>query len=353
MLTAQGVVVGLDNGGTMNNATVVDPAGGFLVDRLVETPSRVREGPAVAVEALAASLDGVLALTGVDRRQVVAVGLGTPGPASARGVLSSRGSTNFVHEGWRGFDVRGALERRLGLPVVYSNDGRAAALYAHREHFGADAAHSSSVSMVVGTGLGGGVVIDGSVVPGGAGMAGEVGHVPVPLDGVLEPDQPVPVCSCGRRGDAESVASLTAIGRNLLPYWLGRHPEHELAALPVAQAARQVRGLAEREDPLALRVLGQQAAALGRLCTILSGVVDPGAFFVGGGVVEAAPWLRDRFVAQVRAAADLREEQAGAPFALVPDLDMAGARGAALAALAGRGSGMTGTGPGVVARTTI
>ena len=338
MLTPADVVVGLDNGGTMNNATVVDPAGRFLVDRLVELPSRVREGPDVAVAAMAASLDGVLALTGVDRGRVRAVGLGTPGPASAAGVLSSRGSTNFAHEGWRGFDVRRALEERVGLPVVYSNDGRAAALYAHRQHFGGDAPWHSSVCMVVGTGLGGGVVVGGAVVHGAAGMAGEVGHVPVPLDGVLEPDQPVPVCSCGRHGDAESVASLSGIAR-LLPYWLAREPDHALAGLPTDRAARQVRALAERGDPLAMRILGQQAAVLGRLCTILSGVVDPGAFFVGGGVVEAAPHLRDWFVDRVRDAADLREEQRGAPFTLVPDLDMAGARGAALAALAVVGGG--------------
>ena len=338
MLSPADVVVGIDNGGTMNNATVVDPAGAFLVDRLVETPSRVREGPGVAVEAMALSLEGVLALTGVDRARVRAVGLGTPGPASVTGVLSSRGSTNFAHEGWRGFDVRRALEERVGIPVVYSNDGRAAALYAHRQHFGGDAAWHSSVSMVVGTGLGGGVVVGGALVHGAAGMAGEVGHVPVPLDGVLGPGQETPVCSCGRRGDAESVASLSGIGR-LLPYWLAREPDHPLAALPLPQAAKQVRGLAERGDALALRIFGQQAAVLGRLCTIVSGVVDPGAFFVGGGVVEAEPHLRDWFVDRVREAADLREEQRGAPFALVPDLDMAGARGAALAALAAVGGG--------------
>lgn len=350
MSVPAGAVVGIDTGGTTHNATVLDAAGTFLVDRLVETPSRVREGPDVAVAAMADALAGVLALTGVPRAGVRAVGLGTPGPASARGVLSSRGSTNFAHEGWRGFDVRGALEQRLGLPVVYSNDARAAALYAHRQHFGAAASRTSSVSVVVGTGLGGGVVVDGAVVAGAVGMAGEVGHVPVRLDGVLEPDQPVPVCSCGRRGDAESVASLSGIAR-LLPYWLGREPGHVLAGLPVARAAQQVRGLAEQGDPLALRILGQQADVLGRLCTVLAGVVDPAAFFVGGGVVEAAPHLRDAFVARVRAAADLREEQRGVTFALVPDLDMAGARGAALAALAAV-DGMSGAPPAVVAPTT-
>jgi glucokinase len=330
------IVVGLDNGGTANNATVLDASTSrFLVDRLVETPSRVLDGPAVAVEALAEALDGILALTGVARSRVAAVGLDTPGPASADGVISAKGSTNFSQPEWRGFDIRGALEARLGLPVVYNNDGNAAALYAHHVYFGADAHTRSSVSAIVGTGLGGGVVEDGRVVKGAAGMAGELGHVYIPMDGLLGPDQPVPRCNCGYTADVESVASLTGIVNNLLPYWLTRYPEHELAkAESMVRAARLVRGYGEDGDPMALAVFEQQAMALGRLFTIASNFTDPAAYFVGGGVVEAAPHFRAWFLGKVREHTLLRAEQAAvARFALVPDLDMAGSRGAAIAAL--------------------
>ncbi|MEV1328848.1 ROK family protein [Micromonospora costi] len=328
------VVVGLDNGGTSNNATVLTLDGRFLVDGLVEIPSEVQRGPEAAIEALARALDGVLAHTGVRRERVRAVGLDTPGPASASGVISSRGSTNFSQPAWRGFDVRGALERRLGLPVVYHNDGNAAALYAHHVHFGSEAMARSSVAAIVGTGLGGGVVESGRVVAGAAGMAGELGHVHIPLDGVLAPDQPTPVCGCGFAGDVESVASLTAIERNLLPYWLTRYPGHPLAGEAPARAARLVRGYGERGDALARAVFAQQAAAIGRLFTIAANITDPHAYFVGGGVVEAAPEFRDWFLATVRENTTLREEQAAvATFALVPDRDMAGARGVAIAAL--------------------
>ncbi len=331
------VVVGLDNGGTSNNATVLDASGRFLVDRMVETPSRVLEGPEVAVEALAEAMDNVLALTGTARSAVAAVGLDTPGPASATGVISSRGATNFSAPAWHGFDFRGALEARIGLPVVYTNDGNAAALYAHHAHFGADALRHSSISAIVGTGLGGGVVEAGHVVQGAAGMAGELGHVHIPMDGLLAPDQPVPDCNCGFSADAESVASLTGIARNLLPFWLSRYPGHDLAhAESLGKAAKLVRAYGEKGDELALKIFEQQAMALGRLFTIGANFTDPSAYFVGGGVVEAAAHFRDWFVAKVREHTRLREEQAAvAAFALVPHLDMAGSRGAAIAAFEG------------------
>lgn len=328
------VVVGLDNGGTSNNATVLDDSGRFLMDRLVETPSRVLDGPVAAVDALAESFDQVLRLTGTDRASVRVVGLDTPGPASADGVISSKGATNFAQQAWRGFDFRGALETKLGLPVVYNNDANAAAVYAHHTHFGPEALHRSSVSVVVGTGLGGGVVEAGRVVRGAAGMAGELGHIRIPLDGLLEDGQPMPVCGCGTPGDAESFASLTAIEKNLLPYWLTRFPGHELAAAPLRTAAKRLRDFGVRQDELALAVFGQQAMALGRLFTIAANFTDPDAYFVGGGVVEAEPHFREWFLAKVREHTALRPEQERvAGFALVPDLDMAGARGAALAAL--------------------
>jgi predicted NBD/HSP70 family sugar kinase len=136
-------------------------------------------------------------------------------------------------------------------------------------------------------------------------------------------------------GDAESIASLTGIENNLLPYWLSRHPDHELTrAESVAKAAKLVRAFGEEGDPMALAIFEQQAKAVGRLFTIAANFTDPDAYFLGGGVVEAAPHFREWFLAKVREHTALKEEQArAARLEVVPDLDMAGARGAAIAAL--------------------
>jgi len=328
------VVVGIDVGGTKTNATVLADDGTFLIDRMIEVPSRVNHGPPAAIAAIAELVGLALATAGATDRTVLAVGLDTPGPASAGGVISQRGSTNFAQEVWWGFDVRAAVEAALHLPVIYNNDGNAAALYAHQQHFGHDAALHSSVAAIVGTGLGGGVIEMGAIVRGSSGMAGELGHVHIPVHGLLAPGQPIPRCNCGFEGDLESVASLSGIQNNLLPFWLTQYPGHPLSDVPIAAAAKDVRSYAQRGDEMALKIFEQQAQAIGSMFTIAANFTDPDAFFVGGGVVEAEPHFRDWFLALVQQHTLLRVEQREvAEFVVVSDLDMAGARGSAMAAL--------------------
>ena len=328
------IVIGLDVGGTKTNATVLRDDGLFLVDHMVEVTSCVRDGPAAAIAAIDEAIERVLAATATHRAWVRAIGLDTPGPASAAGVISTRGATNFAGAEWRGFDFRAAVEERLHLPVIYNNDGNAAALYAHERHFGDEAAKRSSVSAIVGTGLGGGVVESGRVVRGAAGMAGELGHVHIPMEGLLVPGQPVPRCNCGFSADLESIASLSGIANNLLPFWLTKYPGHPLADVDVDIGAKQVRAYGESGDQLAQHIFDQQAAAIGRMFTIAANFFDPDAYFVGGGLTDADAKFRTRFLEHVQAATQLRDEQAKvAAFSVVPDLDMAGARGSAVAAM--------------------
>jgi glucokinase len=335
MASGDWVTVGIDNGGTSNNGTVLDSSGTFLVTEMAELPSLVLEGPDKAITALVNSFETVLAMAGIPKERVRAVGLDTPGPASADGVLATGGATNFGHPDWSRFNIRVALEERLGIPVLYNNDGNAAALYAHYARHGADALARSSVSAIIGTGFGGGVISGGQIVRGAAGMAGELGHMPIPVTGILEADQAPPSCNCGLSADAESLASLSGITRNLLPYWLTRYPGHELGQVDIAKAAKLVRGYAERGDEMSLQIFRQQAMAIGQVFSIAAKFTDPHTYFVGGGVIDAAPHFRDWYVDTVKRHTDFYVEQAEiAEITLVPDLDMAGARGSAIAAAA-------------------
>ena len=233
---------------------------------------------------------------------VRAVGLDTPGPASAEGVISSRGATNFSLPEWWGFDVRAALEIPARDPGrVHATTETPPRCMPTTRTSASASLRRSSVSAIVGTGLGGGVIEWGAVVRGAAGMAGELGHVHIPMHGLLAEGQPLPKCNCGFSGDVESVASLT--GDPPQPAALLADPvsrSRTWRRLPIDQAARELRTYGERGDEMARKVFEQQAMAIGRLFTIAANFTDPNAYFVGGGVVEAAPEFRDWYLSVVR-----------------------------------------------------
>ena len=326
------VAAGVDLGGTAVNYTFITADGKWLIDALCEHPARAQEGPSICLQQIADGLAAAASRGGIAPDDVAVVGLDTPGPASAAGVLSARGSTNFVHAHWASFDIRAALEGQLGKPVLYLNDGNAGALWGHFAIFGTNPA--TSLSAIIGTGLGGGVIVDGAVVKGRNGFGGELGHVLVPYQSIPGIEGLTPDCNCGRIGDLESLCSLTAIRRTLLPYFLRRYADHELAALDVAQAARRVRGLAERGDPMCRDIFRVQARALGLFFDEMVNTFDPDALIVGGGAIETDTAFQSWFVDEIRAGMPVqREEQRDIPIHIMPNGDTAGARGAAIEAL--------------------
>ncbi len=328
------VVAGVDLGGTAINYTLLTAEEKFLIQGLCEHPARSKEGPQVCLQQIADGLRVAVENTGLKLDEVVAVGLDTPGPATAEGVLSAEGSTNFVHPGWAGFDIRDALSRKLGKLVTYLNDGNAAALWGHFTIFGASTEHTS-ISAIIGTGLGGGVITYGSVVKGRNGFGGELGHVLIPYTEIPGVEGIVPVCNCGRTGDLESLCSLTAIEKNLLPYFLKRFPNHELGKMnEIGQAAKLVRGLAENGDPMCVEIFRVQANALGLFFDEMINTFDPDALIVGGGALETHFDFQAWFIEQIRAGMPpQRVEQVTIPIHVMPNGDTAGARGAALEAL--------------------
>jgi len=327
------VVAGVDLGGTAINYTLLDQQEKFLIEGLLEHPALAKQGPDICLQQIAGGLKMAAQKVGISLEEVVAVGLDTPGPASASGLLSARGSTNFVHAKWAGFDIREGLAHKLGKPVSYLNDANAAALWGHYAIFGSNS-RETSISSIIGTGNGGGVILDGNVVKGKNGFGGELGHVLIPYQSIAGTSGIKPECNCGRTGDLESLCSLTAIEKNILPYFMPRYPGHELAKVDLHQAAKLVRSLAEKGDPLSKEVFRVQAHALGLFFDEMVNTFDPDAFIVGGGALETGKPFQDWFIEQIRAAMPpQREEQAGIPVYVMPNGDTAGARGAAIEAL--------------------
>jgi len=327
------LVAGIDLGGTAINYTFLDSQERFLIEGLCEHPARSKEGPAICLAQIAEGLQIAAAKAAVNPAEIAVIGLDTPGPASATGVLSARGSTNFVHPDWAGFDIRAGLQAMLGKPVFYLNDGNAGALWGHFNLFRASR-HETSVSAIIGTGLGGGVITAGHVVKGRSGFGGELGHVLIPYQSIAGIEGIVPECNCGRTGDLESLCSLTAIGKTLLPYFLPRFPEHEFHSMEIGQAAKLVRGRAERGDALSREIFRVQAHALGLFFDEMINTFDPDALIVGGGAIETGPEFQQWFIQEIRKGMPpQRVEQADIPIHIMPNGDTAGARGAAIEAL--------------------
>ncbi len=110
------VVAGVDLGGNAVNYTFLTADEKFLIESLCEYPSKSKEGPAVCLQQILDGLQVAMRQAGVTADDIAVVGLDTPGPASADGVLSARGSTNFVHPDWAGYDIRAGLKPRSASP---------------------------------------------------------------------------------------------------------------------------------------------------------------------------------------------------------------------------------------------
>jgi predicted NBD/HSP70 family sugar kinase len=328
------LVAGVDLGGTAVNYTLLNDREEFLIEGLCEHPARSTEGPAICLQQIADGLNLAVKQAGVSLADVAVVGLDTPGPASATGVLSSRGSTNFVHSDWAGFDMCGNLSKLLGKPVVYLNDANAAALWGHFAIFGTSNG-TTSISCIIGTGHGGGIIMDGAVIKGRKGFGGELGHVLIPTQMISGIEVMEPLCNCGRVGCLESLCSLTSIRKYLLPHFLLKYPGHELGKIEDShKAAYKVRSLAEKGDPMCQEIFRVQAQALGLFFDQMINTFDPDALIVGGGAVETSPEFQRWFINEIRAVMPVqREEQADIPIHVMPNGDTAGARGAALEAL--------------------
>jgi predicted NBD/HSP70 family sugar kinase len=157
----------------------------------------------------------------------------------------------------------------------------------------------------------------------------------IPYQSIAGSTGMVPECNCGRTGDLESVCSLTAIEKTLLPYFLPHYPDHELGKMgDLHQAAKLVRGMADKGDPMCKEIFRVQARGLGLFFDEMVNTFDPDALVVGGGALETSEPFQRWFLHEIRMGMPAqREEQIDIPIYVMPNGDTAGARGAAIEAL--------------------
>lgn len=268
--------IGIDIGGTKVAAGLVDVDGRVLQRARRETPHR-SQSPQVVEDTIAEVIEELRG-----HREAIAVGIGAAGFVDA-----ARASVLFApHLSWRHEPLRNAMRRRVGLPVVVENDANAA-LWAECR-FGAGQSEPCVVGVNLGTGIGGGVLLDGQLYRGRFGVAGEFGHLQVVPGGHR--------CECGNRGCWEQYASGNALVREARELAAARSPvAHQLLALVDGDASRitgpLVTQAATAGDPAASELFDDVGRWLGVGLANLAAAFDPGLFIIGGGVSEAGELL--------------------------------------------------------------
>jgi glucokinase len=264
------IVMAADLGGTNLRIAAVDEQGNVVHRLRVPTPeSRSRDEITAAIGDLASRC---IDLMGADSRPM-AFGVAAPAiVSSADGTIFS--SPNLPE--LNGYDLAGELQKRLGLPVMLENDANSAAV--GENWMGASRGVLNSICITLGTGVGGGLIFDGSVMRGVDGTAGEVGHVTVEPDGYP--------CGCGSNGCVEQYASATAI-KHIATLLKTSYPDSELGEIDQPSAV-EVFEAGQRCDALALEVFRRVGMYLGIALAGLINVLNPEVIVIGGGV--SAGW---------------------------------------------------------------
>jgi len=280
-------VVGVDLGGTKILAAVIGPDHQILGRAKRPTPAEAG-GPAI-LAAIVACIDQALAEAGLDREALLGIGIGSPGPLDPVGGIISFSSNLNVRDWPLGPD----LARATGRPVLVQNDVKAGGYGEYR--LGAGRGCRNMLAAFVGTGVGGCVIVDGRVVEGATGNAGEVGHIIVKADG--------PKCGCGRRGCLEALASRNAIARRVGK--AARKGADSVLAAKVDKKSGKLKSgdlaaAVAANDLVALAEVHRAARFLGLGLGGLVNLLGPEVVVIGGGVTEA---LGPMFVDLVRVAA--------------------------------------------------
>lgn len=268
---------GVDIGGTTCKIGLFDTSG-RLLDKW-EIPTNKENRGAGILSDVAAAVEAKLVKEGVGKDEVAGIGVGVPGPVNSQGVVSG-----CVNVGWGTVDVEAELGSLTGFAVKAGNDANVAAL---GEMWQGGAKGCKDVIMVtLGTGVGGGIIVDGKIVAGFDGAGGEIGHI------TIDPAEQE-TCNCGRRGCLEQYTSATGIVR-LAKKKLAADARETALRNHEPLTARDIFDEAKAKDAVALELVDEVCKILGAALSNIACVVNPEVIVIGGGVSKAGEILTER-----------------------------------------------------------
>ena len=278
-------IFGVDLGGTTVKHGLFTVEG-RLIDKW-EIPTRAENAGGHLLPDIAASLKGAMERHNIAAEQLKGIGLGVPGAVSKGRYVAPCVNLN----GWGG-DVAGDLSAMMGCPVKAVNDANSAALGEMWQ--GGAKGHENVVFVTLGTGVGGGVIVDGRLVSGAHGAGGEIGHIKV-SDSETEP------CGCGKRGCLEQYASATGILREAKRRLAADDDISTKLRTFEPLTVKDIFDCAKGGDEMALSIVDFFAENLGKALAGISCVCDPEVFVIGGGISAAGQIILDKVEAVYRA----------------------------------------------------
>ncbi|MCR5633294.1 MAG: ROK family glucokinase [Eubacterium sp.] len=267
-------VFGVDIGGTTVKIGLFSIEG-ELLDKW-EITTRKDDGGAYILQDITDSINAKLTEKGISKEDVKGVGMGVPGPVKEDGTV-----VKCVNLGWGVFNAADELSELVGLPVKVGNDANMAALGEYWQ--GGGKTYQNIVMITLGTGVGGGIIINGKMLSGVNGAGGEIGHMPI------DPEEQ-DVCNCGKKGCLEQYASATGIVR-LANRALQASDKPSVLREAKYVSAKEIFDAAKSGDNLALELMEEHGKRLGYALASIACVVDPEAFVIGGGVSKAGDIL--------------------------------------------------------------
>lgn len=266
-------VFGVDLGGTTVKIGLFH-LDGTVVDKW-EIPTRKENNGSLILPDIADSLRGKM--ESLEKDSVAGVGIDVPGPVDGDGVVH-----RAVNLGWETFSVKEKMESLIGLPVSVGNDANVAAL--GEMWMGGGKGHKDVVMVTLGTGVGGGIIVDGKILTGATGAGGEIGHIHVN-------DAEEEACGCGNKGCLEQYTSATGITRMANQMLASSTKDSVLRDGEVS--AKTVFDAVKAGDALAKEVAEVFGKYLGDALAAIAGTVNPEVFVIGGGVSKAGEVLLD------------------------------------------------------------